>query len=195
MISERQFYDCPELDSKLIIPDQVTSIGAYAFCQCANVTEVVIGSRVRNIGERAFASCSLKSIYIPENVETIGDGAFKCETLEKIEGKFASGDNMCLIVDNTLVQLADAKGKTLLEYTIPEGVKNIGKNVVGTLAIPVIVAVILLSICALGGRKIYPSAASDSIAVFSRSVLFSRSSGDILCGCCTGAPMMQVMWP
>lgn len=129
MIAERQFYNCPELDSKLIIPDQVTSIGAYAFCECANVTEVVIGSGVRNIGESAFSSCSLKSIYIPENVETIGDGAFKCETLEKIEGKFASGDNMCLIVDNTLVQLADAKGKTLIEYTIPEGVKVIGSSV------------------------------------------------------------------
>ena len=36
--------------------------------------------------------------------------------------------------------------------------KNIGKNVVGTLAIPVIVAVILLSICALGGRKMIDTA-------------------------------------
>ena len=36
--------------------------------------------------------------------------------------------------------------------------KNIGKNVVGTLAIPVIVAVILLTICALGGRKMIDSA-------------------------------------
>lgn len=36
--------------------------------------------------------------------------------------------------------------------------KNIGKNVVGTLAIPVIVAVILLTICALGGRKMIDTA-------------------------------------
>lgn len=36
--------------------------------------------------------------------------------------------------------------------------KNIGKNIVGTLAIPVIVAVILLTICALGGRKMIDSA-------------------------------------
>ena len=36
--------------------------------------------------------------------------------------------------------------------------KNIGKNVVGTLAIPVIVAVILLTACALGGRKMIDTA-------------------------------------
>lgn len=36
--------------------------------------------------------------------------------------------------------------------------KNIGKNVVGTLAIPVIVAVILLGICALGSRKMIDTA-------------------------------------
>ena len=36
--------------------------------------------------------------------------------------------------------------------------KNIGKNIVGTLAIPVIVAVILLIICALGGRKMIDTA-------------------------------------
>lgn len=37
-------------------------------------------------------------------------------------------------------------------------IKNIGKNVVGTLAIPVIVAVILLTICALGSRKMIDTA-------------------------------------
>lgn len=36
--------------------------------------------------------------------------------------------------------------------------KNIGKNIVGTLAIPVIVAVILLGICALSGRKMIDTA-------------------------------------
>ena len=30
---------------------------------------------------------------------------------------------------------------------------NLGKRIVGTLAIPVIVAVILLSLCALGGKR------------------------------------------
>lgn len=36
--------------------------------------------------------------------------------------------------------------------------KNIGKNVVGALAIPVIVAVILLTVCALNGRKMIDTA-------------------------------------
>lgn len=129
VISERQFYNCPEIDSRLIIPDQITSIGNYAFCECRNLMEVVIGKGVKIIGANAFSGTSLKAINIPENVEIIGNEAFKCETLEKIEGKYASRDNMCLIVDNTLIQLADAKGMTLTEYTIPEDVKVIGNGV------------------------------------------------------------------
>lgn len=129
VISERQFYCCPELGPELVIPEKITSIGDYAFCECANVSDLVIGRNVKHIGRNAFSGCSIKQIYIPENVETIGEEAFKCETLEKIEGKFASGDNLCLIVNDMLIQLADAKGKALTEYTIPEGVKIIGQSV------------------------------------------------------------------
>ena len=39
------------------IEDGVTSVGAYAFCNCSNVTETVLPDSIKNIGEFAFFSC------------------------------------------------------------------------------------------------------------------------------------------
>ncbi len=45
------------LVTELIIPDNVTSIGDYAFRGCESLTSVVIGDGVTSIGDRAFSSC------------------------------------------------------------------------------------------------------------------------------------------
>lgn len=39
------------------IEDRVTSVGAYAFCNCSDVTETVLPDSIKNIGEFAFFSC------------------------------------------------------------------------------------------------------------------------------------------
>ena len=53
-----------ELISNLIIPDGVTSIGDYAFRNCASLTSVVIPSSVDSIGSKAFNQCNnLAEIY------------------------------------------------------------------------------------------------------------------------------------
>ena len=39
------------------IEDGVTSVGAYAFCNCSDVTETVLPDSIKNIGEFAFFSC------------------------------------------------------------------------------------------------------------------------------------------
>lgn len=127
-IAERQFYNCPSLFPELTIPEKVTSIGAYAFCECG-IETLILGNNITYIGDSAFENCKLKNVTIPESVDYIGDCAFKCATMEKFEGKYASGDKMCLVYHGKLIQLADAKGKTLKEYTIPEGVNEIGSSV------------------------------------------------------------------
>lgn len=43
---------------KIEISDGVRSIGAYAFCNCSNVTETEIPESVQEIGEYAFFNCS-----------------------------------------------------------------------------------------------------------------------------------------
>lgn len=39
------------------IEDGVTSVGAYAFCNCSDVTETMLPDSIKNIGEFAFFSC------------------------------------------------------------------------------------------------------------------------------------------
>ena len=70
----------------VIIPDSVTSIGAYAFAYCDSLTSITIPDSVRSIDSYAFAYCeSIASITVPDGVTTIGSYAFThCEGLAKI---------------------------------------------------------------------------------------------------------------
>jgi len=69
-----------------VIPESVTSIGAYAFDYCMSLTSIIIPESVTSIGIWAFSSCrSLTSIIIPESVNFIGAYAFdSCTRLTSI---------------------------------------------------------------------------------------------------------------
>ena len=81
------------------IPDSVTSIGEYAFCDCDSLSSIEIPNSVTSIGEYAFRNCdSLSSIEIPNSVTNISDYAFSnCSSLGSVK--------------------------------IPEGVRSIGKYI------------------------------------------------------------------
>ena len=61
-----------------VIPDNVTSIGSYAFEGCIGLTSITIPNSVASIGASAFRGCSgLTSVTIlPNSVTSIGSGAF-----------------------------------------------------------------------------------------------------------------------
>lgn len=60
------------------IPNSVSSISAYAFAECSNLTNVVIPENVTVIDKYAFAECiNLKSITIPDSVIKIKEHAFE----------------------------------------------------------------------------------------------------------------------
>ena len=62
---------------ELVIPDNVTAIGNYAFFNCGGLTDITIPNSVTSIGEMAFSGCySLSSIIIPNSVTTIGSEVF-----------------------------------------------------------------------------------------------------------------------
>ena len=65
----------------------VTSIGAYAFYGCADITEITIPEGITRIDEGAFSRCAaLTSVIIPESVMVIGSLAFyRCSRLRSIK--------------------------------------------------------------------------------------------------------------
>ena len=90
------------------IPDDVTSIGAWAFIGCHGLTSIEIPASVTSIGDGAFQSCSgLESISVaPEN--TIYDSRNGCNAI---------------IEKSTNTLIFGCKNST-----IPDGVTSIGKG-------------------------------------------------------------------
>ena len=86
------FKDCSKLTS-IELPDGVTSIGDSAFYNCSSVTSVTIPNKVTSIGEYAFYNFNkLTDIEIPANVTTIGECAFSgCSSLEEMTIPFVGG--------------------------------------------------------------------------------------------------------
>ena len=121
------FYGCNGLTS-VILPNSVIVIKKGAFYGCSNLNNINIPDGVQEIGFDAFCLCtSLRTVTIPESVTFIDNGAFvACLSMEQFNGKFASEDGRCLIIDGTLNAFAPAG---ITEYTISDDVTKIGHAV------------------------------------------------------------------
>ena len=79
------FEDCTNLTG-VTIPDSVTAVGNFAFSGCTGLISVTIPDSVTKIGSYAFDDCSsLTDVTIPDSVTTIGNYAFcNCSSLTSI---------------------------------------------------------------------------------------------------------------
>lgn len=140
--------------TSVVIEDGVTNVGDYAFYDCFDLFEVLLGKDIKKIGDEAFAQCySITSITIPNSVTSIGRGAFSgCNSLTSIEipssvtniGNFVfsscsslceikvSNDNNSYSSENGVLFDKDRKllicysqGKTGSYYKIPVSVTSI----------------------------------------------------------------------
>lgn len=139
VICDGAFFDCDYLDS-LIIPNSVSLIGEYAFCNCGlykiiipdSITcispgtfsgctwlhEVIISDNIKSIGNSAFADCeSLRTVKLPNNIKTIENYTFENSGIEEI------------VIPNGVTTIGKAafKGRSLKAITMPESVINIGE--------------------------------------------------------------------
>lgn len=73
--------------TKIILPDNLSEIGDYAFENLAQLKSLKIPAALRKIGAYAFAGCtSLQSISLPEGLTELGMGCFKnCTSLKDVE--------------------------------------------------------------------------------------------------------------
>jgi hypothetical protein len=71
---------------KFVIDDNITSIEAYAFTKCYNLTLVTMSQNLVTIGEYAFSECTnLTTITLPDSLTIIGQKAFSdCTNLTTI---------------------------------------------------------------------------------------------------------------
>ena len=75
-IGDYAFYECAGLIS-IVIPNSVTAIGVGAFSSCSDLTSIEIPNSVTSISNYAFTGCTgLTSIVIPNSVTSIGKQAF-----------------------------------------------------------------------------------------------------------------------
>jgi hypothetical protein len=103
------------------IPNSVTTIGDWAFGDCASLTSITIPNSVTTIGDDAFRFCrSLTSITIPNSITTIGEYAFNdCESLTSI----TIGNSV-----TTIGSSAFRGCSSLTSITIPNSVTTIGNR-------------------------------------------------------------------
>lgn len=106
--------------TSVVIPDTVTSIGAFAFYGATSLASVTFGTGVTSIGTAAFAgNTALTSVIIPPGVTTLSDSSFTGTT---------SLTNVTL--QSGLVTIAGNafRDSGLTSVSIPNSVTTIGAN-------------------------------------------------------------------
>lgn len=98
-----------DIVQNLVIPEGVTSIRAYAFALCRSITSVVIPDEVTSIGIGAFGGTQLTSVIIPASVTEIGKGAFsECNSLTSAKFEETEGwSSLYPEIDLIQVMLSD----------------------------------------------------------------------------------------
>ena len=119
-IGDEAFVDCKSLTS-ITIPNSVTSIGSSAFYYCSSLKSITIGNNVTSIGRSAFYYCtSLTSITIPNSVTSISEYAFSsCTSLSSIS------------IPNSVTSISEyafSSCSSLTSITIPNSVTSIGNS-------------------------------------------------------------------
>lgn len=159
-IGNSTFNHCIKLKS-ISLPGSLNYLGADAFRECSNLSEVSFGAGLTTIRENTFMATGLTNLILPETVSTIAANAFiMCENLEKVlflspqlylmEGSFWHCPNLkeiCIIADQ-LPSLSTNKNpfdktniniyvnKPLFETLLADGVWNQQNIIVREIAFP-----------------------------------------------------------
>ncbi len=142
MSSDRNLDLMDEATGSIVIPQNVTKIGAGAFRDVPGLRSIVIPGTVKEIGENAFSgNPTLENVIIEEGVEKIGAQAFfACSALKtiKIADSVSSIGQQCFFSCTALTEINFPKSlkeipmqmvaacKSITQIVIPEGITKIG---------------------------------------------------------------------
>ena len=99
----------------------VTTIGAYAFYQCAGLESITIPANITTIEDYAFSGASnLKTVVMADSVITLGTAAFaECKALDSVTVSAGLATISASSFENCVA---------LTNVTLPEGVTTVGEN-------------------------------------------------------------------
>lgn len=129
-IKSSTFESCENLEI-VRLPESVKTISDYAFMNCGKLDNISLPEDLESIGGGAFHATAIKRIDIPPNLKTMGNTelfAFdRCEELENIsvdkENPIYYSENNCLIEKERQKLILGCKNSI-----IPDGVKVIGER-------------------------------------------------------------------
>ncbi len=123
----------------IAVPKDIKEIGVDAFFGCSDIEKIILPQGLEIINERAFFSCSLKELSLPESVISIKNAAFSYSSLINInlpsglksiaENLFSDCRNLkSIIIPNKVTSIGSGafiNCDSLLSVSLPEGLETI----------------------------------------------------------------------
>ena len=105
---------------QVVLPENLESIGQYAFRDCYNLQDMVLPVTLKSIGSYAFEDCdNFKHVVIPEGVTSVGTYAFwYCDALHTVQWP-----STATTISNSVFEESGIE-----TIVIPEGVTTIAYN-------------------------------------------------------------------
>ena len=155
-IGNYAFYDCEKLMT-INIPNNVPEIENHTFFGCSSLSEISIPNSVTSIGNSAFYNCSsLISVTIPNSVTSIGNSAFYgCAKLTAVNIPY----RVPSIEDYTFFGCS-----SLSEISIPNSVTSIGNSAFSGCS-NLVSATIPNSVTSIGNSAFYGCGSLTSIEI------------------------------
>lgn len=115
------------LVKSITVEGGVMSIGAYAFANCGNLTDISIPDSVTKISGDAFYGCDRLTYTVSENCRYLGNSENPHAVLVRVEDRAVSA---CSISEAARLILNDAFAgcENLTSVTIPNAVRGIGES-------------------------------------------------------------------
>ena len=124
--------------NKVILPETIKAIDDYAFYECDQLKELILPNSLETIGNKVFSHCHINSLFIGENMKSLGDHASGASLIVdtiyvKDMKSFLNIDYKNINFFNTYGEalLYDSSGSLISNLIIPEGVTKIGRSLRG----------------------------------------------------------------